>query len=336
MVVAEHDRSNRLEPYLVGFVNFWVYENEVYPFHKGNILFGGQNGQGKSVSMQSIIPLLLDGNTHPSRIDPFGSGKRKIGDYLRTNDELDKGRIAYLYLTYKKVKTGETITTGIGLRAIDESKNDFWGFVIKGKEIEKDFSLTKSNGYNADGLEEFVPISKDDLKNQLEEMKCGKFVSTQRDYADEVNKQVFQFDNISLLKELTKLLIQIRSPKLSKEMKPDVLYDALKNSLEELPSSEFSMISNTIKDIDDHNRKLEKTKISLDLSSSLLGDYLGYQKTMLGNAANRYLEALQEHHRMVMKKDSAEKKLITQKAKLKGVVERLTDIDIELQTSKSS
>ncbi|MDT8860533.1 TIGR02680 family protein [Alkalihalobacillus sp. MEB130] len=335
MVVEAHDRSNRLEPYLVGFVNFWVYENEVYPFHKGNILFGGQNGQGKSVSMQSIIPLLLDGNTHPSRIDPFGSGKRKIGDYLKTNDELDKGRIAYLYLTYKKMKTGEIITTGIGLRAIDESRNDFWGFVIKGKEIGKGFSLTKSIGYNADGLEEFVPLSKEELKNQIEELKCGKFVTTQRDYADEVNKQVFQFNNVSQLKELTKLLIQIRSPKLSKEMKPDVLYDALKNSLEELPSSEFSMISNTIKDIDDHNRKLEKTKISLELSSSLLEDYLGYQKAMLGNAANRYLEALHEQREMMVKKDSAEKKLITQKAKLKGVEERLTDIDIELRTSKT-
>ncbi len=104
-MVGTVDRSNRFEPVNVGFINFWVYENEVYPFYKGNILFRGQNGQGKSVSMQSIIPLLLDGNTHPSRIDPFGSGKRKIGDYLKTDDAVDKSRVEYIYITYKKNKT---------------------------------------------------------------------------------------------------------------------------------------------------------------------------------------------------------------------------------------
>ena len=73
-----HKRSNRWIPSKAGFINFWVYDEEVYDFHMGNILFRGENGQGKSVSMQSIVPILLDGNTRPSRIDPFGSRKEKL------------------------------------------------------------------------------------------------------------------------------------------------------------------------------------------------------------------------------------------------------------------
>ena len=35
--------------------------------------FRGTNGSGKSVTTQSFIPLLLDGDKRPSRLDPFGS-----------------------------------------------------------------------------------------------------------------------------------------------------------------------------------------------------------------------------------------------------------------------
>ena len=41
--------------------------------NKGRMLLRGSNGSGKSVTMQSVVPLLLDGNMSPERLDPFGS-----------------------------------------------------------------------------------------------------------------------------------------------------------------------------------------------------------------------------------------------------------------------
>ena len=38
--------------------------------------------RGKSVTMQSFIPLLLDGKKTPERLDPFGNKARKIEDYV--------------------------------------------------------------------------------------------------------------------------------------------------------------------------------------------------------------------------------------------------------------
>ena len=66
----------------IGLINFWLYDEETFDFEDGKLLLRGTNGSGKSVTMQSFIPLILDGNKNPSRLDPFGSKDKKIEDYL--------------------------------------------------------------------------------------------------------------------------------------------------------------------------------------------------------------------------------------------------------------
>ncbi|HHY15930.1 MAG TPA: hypothetical protein GX521_07635, partial [Firmicutes bacterium] len=77
----------RWVPQRVGLVNYWYYDEEEFEFANGKLLLRGSNGSGKSVTMQSLIPLLLDGNKSPERLDPFGSRARQMQDYL-----LDEGR----------------------------------------------------------------------------------------------------------------------------------------------------------------------------------------------------------------------------------------------------
>ncbi len=68
------------------------------------MLLRGSNGSGKSVTMQSFIPLLLDGNMRPERLDPFGSRARKMENYLlEENDDRDE-RTGYLYMEFKRRK----------------------------------------------------------------------------------------------------------------------------------------------------------------------------------------------------------------------------------------
>ena len=43
-----------------GLVDFWYYDEETFEFSEGRMLLRGSNGSGKSVTMQSFIPLLLD------------------------------------------------------------------------------------------------------------------------------------------------------------------------------------------------------------------------------------------------------------------------------------
>ena len=57
----------------LGLVNFWYYDIEEFELANGKLLLRGSNGSGKSVTMQSFIPLLLDGNKSHERLDPFGT-----------------------------------------------------------------------------------------------------------------------------------------------------------------------------------------------------------------------------------------------------------------------
>ena len=67
----------------MGLIDFWYYTNEEFYFKNGHILLRGSNGSGKSVTMQSFIPILLDGNKNSERLDAFGTKARKMETYLK-------------------------------------------------------------------------------------------------------------------------------------------------------------------------------------------------------------------------------------------------------------
>ena len=115
-----------------GLLNFWYYSDEIFNFADGKLLLRGSNGSGKSVTMQSILPVLLDGRTSSDRLDPFGSRARKIEDYLLGEKEIvdREERTGYLFLEFKQKDLDQYITVGIGLQARRYKNLNFWGFVI--------------------------------------------------------------------------------------------------------------------------------------------------------------------------------------------------------------
>jgi uncharacterized protein (TIGR02680 family) len=329
-------RGNPFIPAAAGYINFWVYTQEEYDFYKGNILFGGENGQGKSVSMQSIIPLLLDGNKHPSRIDPFGTSKKKLIDYMKENDEIVPGKISYLYIVYEKEITKDVVTTGLGLRSKSDGTVESWGFVVKGERPGSSFSLVESDGFNENGVEVFKPKTKQQLREELKKHPNATFAESQTEYATAVNNAVFNFEGgVGQLKELTDLLIQVRSPKLSKELKPSILYDALKYSLPELSFEIVSRISNTIKDIDDRNRQIERTEQDLELAQVLSLQYKKYLKATLHHASTKFVEAKDEKDKTTKLLKNTQEDMHKKRAIEIRTNDELEDMKIELSVMKN-
>lgn len=113
----------------IGFVNFWLYDVDEFTFENGKLLLRGQNGSGKSITTQSFIPFILDGDRTPNRLDPFGSGDRRM-EYYFLGEEGREESTGYLYLEFKKQNKEEYRTIGIGQRARKGKTMDFWGFVI--------------------------------------------------------------------------------------------------------------------------------------------------------------------------------------------------------------
>ena len=116
--------NSKWQIHRVGLVDFWYYDEEEFDFLDGRMLLRGANGSGKSVTMQSFIPLLLDGNMRPERLDPFGSRDRKMEFYLLGDGEREEST-GYLYLEFKKADTEAYLTIGVGMRAQKGKGIDF-------------------------------------------------------------------------------------------------------------------------------------------------------------------------------------------------------------------
>ncbi|MGC6768957.1 TIGR02680 family protein [Enterococcus sp. LJL51] len=237
----------------VGLLNFWYYTKETFELADGRMLLRGTNGSGKSLTMQSLFPVLFDGDTSAYRLDSFGSRDRKMEDYLlgeKGVSERNEG-IGYLFLEVKREAREEYLTVGVGMHANRGGTLKKWYFSIENNQrVDKEFDL-----YEELRQGELTPLTKAKLKNRLEGK--GRIFETQREYKLFVNQRIFGFDNLDQFDELITLLLQLRSPKLSKDFRPSVIYGILRNSLPKMKEDELLTLSKTIEQLDLHRERLE-------------------------------------------------------------------------------
>ena len=241
--------NSRWQANKIGLINFWYYDEQEFPFVKGRMLLRGSNGSGKSVTMQSVVPLLLDGNMSPERLDPFGSRDRKMSSYLLEEDDGREERTGYLYLEFKRKDSDTYLTVGMGIRARRGKPLDKWYFGLSdGRRIGKELILYKET-------DEKVTLSKKELENRIG--NGGQVFDRQADYMEYVNRQVFGFETVDEYREMIDLLIQLRTPKLSKDFKPSVINDILSDSLQPLSDEDLRPMSEAIENMDNMSMNLK-------------------------------------------------------------------------------
>ncbi|MGI6225805.1 MAG: TIGR02680 family protein [Peptococcales bacterium] len=302
-------KNSKWQLHRAGLLNFWYYDEEEFLFADGKLLLRGNNGSGKSVTMQSFIPVLLDGRKSPDRLDPFGSRARKMEDYLLGEKGVvdREERTGYLYLEYKREGWEQYLTTGIGLRAKRNSTMDFWGFVIlDNRRISKDFFLYKKE--NSMGKTEKIPLTRIELENRLAD--GGKVVRTSKEYMHLVNKHIFGFENITDFEELIKLLIQLRSPKLSKDFKPTVIYEILNESLPGLSDDELRPLSETIENMDQTQQQIEQLVKEQKSLQRLCKQYNEYNQVILLEKAQGLINTHADLNRFYVNEKELKAKLI--------------------------
>ena len=251
--------ENRWQAHRAGILNYWYYDEAEFKFSGGRLLLRGSNGSGKSVTMQSLVTVLLDGVKRADRLDSFGSKSRTMDDYLLGEKEIngDNERTGYLYLEYKRENSDQYITTGIGLHARrGSSKVDFWGFILQnGRRIGEDFSLYRLVKNPETGAEQKLPLTRRELENAIGQ--DGRVTTEQKEYMAMVNQYVFGYEDISKYEELMKLLIQLRSPKLSRDFKTSVIYEILNESLPTLSDEDLRPLAETLEN-------MEKTRLAIE------------------------------------------------------------------------
>ncbi|MGM9974157.1 MAG: TIGR02680 family protein [Clostridiaceae bacterium] len=268
----------------LGLVNFWYYDLEEFQLSEGKLLLRGSNGSGKSVTMQSFIPLLLDGNKAPERLDPFGTKSRTITNYLL--DEETEEKTGYLYIEFKRKESESYISIGMGIKALKNKSPQSWYFIITdGRRINKDLFLYRDAG-------ELIPLTKRQLQNELGDVNF--FTESQRAYMEKVNEYLFGFDDIEAYEELLSLLISIRSPKLSKDFKPTEIYKILTDSLKVLSDDDLRPISDSLENMDGLKNSLEENEAAIKAAKGIKYYYDKYNSYILWEKAKRYTEKLTE------------------------------------------
>lgn len=295
--------NNRWVINRVGLLNFWYYQNQIFQLADGKMLLRGTNGSGKSLTMQSLFPVLFDGDTSAYRLDSFGSRDRKMEDYLLGEKGVstrDEG-VGYLFLEVKREAREEYLTVGIGMHANRGGKLNKWFFAIENNQrVGIDMEL-----YEELRKGEFTPLTKKKLRNRLEGK--GKIFETQRAYKEFVNRRIFGFETIEQFDELIALLINLRSPKLSKEFRPSVIYGILRDSLPKLKDDELLTLSKTIEQLDGHRERLEDLDIELNELRKFSKSYGRWRDEFVGQIAQKWLTLVKDKRGLEKEKNRKEK-----------------------------
>lgn len=270
----------------IGFVNFWLYDEEDFEFVDGKLLLRGQNGSGKSITTQSFIPFVLDGDRTPSRLDPFGSSDRRMEYYFLGEEGKDEAT-GYLFLEFRKEETEEYRTIGIGQRAKRGKPMDFWGFIIlDGRRIGYDFWMYKEVGSTR------IPYDKREMKAKLGENNF--FTDSQSEYKKHVNQHIFGFRKAEQYEQFIRLLVKVRAPKLSKEFKPTKVYEILNDSLQTLTDEDLRAMVDAMEKMDEIQDSLDMLKRAFADVKIIRNEYTRYNQYMLAKKAQGYLGKKQE------------------------------------------
>ena len=303
----------------IGFVNFWLYDEEDFEFVDGKLLLRGQNASGKSITTQSFIPFVLDGDRTPSRLDPFGSSDRRMEYYFLGEDGKEEST-GYLFLEFKKEESGEYRTIGIGQRAKRGKAMDFWGFVIlDGRRIGHDLWLYKETGSTR------IPYDKRELKAALGEENY--FTDSQSEYKKHVNQYIFGFRKEEQYEQFIKLLVKVRAPKLSKEFKPTKVYEILNDSLQTLTDEDLRAMVDAMEKMDEIQESLEALNRAFADVKIIRTEYTRYNQYMLAKKAQAYTEKRLEVEAEQRLLEQQEERISNTREEQKAKGQRLKDLE---------
>lgn len=293
----------------LGFRNFWLYDKEDFVIEDGHLLLRGSNASGKSITTQSFIPFILDGNRSPERLDPFGSRDRKMDFYLLGDGERDEST-GYLFLEFKKKNLEVYLTIGIGLHAQKGKSMDFWGFCLcDGRRIGHDFELCEKLG------EQMISLTKQKLKNLIDDR--DNWAENPGAYKKLVNDRLYQFQDIRQFDQMVQLLIKVRAPKLSKDFRPTAVKEILTDSLQVLSDDDLSAMVSTMERMDELTDTLQGYNEALKSASIIRNEYNRYNQFVLGRKGKAYRDACEKTQR--------------QRNALQDQQERLDHLSSELQ-----
>jgi hypothetical protein len=142
--------SERFKPLRAGILDVWEYDDQEFWFSDGRLVLRGQNTAGKSKALELLLPFVLDGETRPERLDPFGNRSRTMYWNLIDFHPDRRTAIGYCWLEFGRVDASGAehfVTVLAGLRANRSAgkKVDTW-FAVTPLRVGAGLKLVGADG----------------------------------------------------------------------------------------------------------------------------------------------------------------------------------------------
>lgn len=263
-------RGYRLRRILL--TNFWLYGSQEFEIPHGRLFLAGENASGKSTVLTAALPLALDGDIRPHRLDTFGGRERHIEYYILGGSESatpysHERRTAYIALEFEWCdeeappfapelrrlwENGERdrarfLTIGVSLAGninASERIRPLRFLITDGSRLGHEMQTV----YEVGSRREKHALDHPRFKQQME--GHGIICETQAEYERQVARYLFGFNDVKEFQKLIELLLVLRRPNLSSELSFSRVHDYLKQSLRKISGETTSHVIGTIERID--------------------------------------------------------------------------------------
>lgn len=240
----------RMRPLRAGIRNVWEYDDQEFWFEGGRLILRGQNTAGKSKALEMLLPFVLDGDTRPERLDPFGGRiKTMYWNLVEFNDSLSTAT-GYVWVEFGRVDEAEGgverfVTCLVGMRAQRSTRKvDTWFAVTPGR-VGLDLDLAPGG----------TPLTAERLREALPEGSV--FSRTVRDHRAAVDHALFNLGP-DRYESLLHLLLQLRRPKLSEKLDLARLREYLSQALPPLERSRMESLAHAFARLDEDTAEIER------------------------------------------------------------------------------
>src|SRR5438876_1507385 len=305
--------------------HFWLYGIQEFEIPHGRLFLAGENASGKSTVLTTAIPLALEGNLRSNRLDTFG-GRHKHVEYYVLGDETSSAylkydkRTSYIALEFEwctsDISASEASTEKPLLQQsnhLDKARYLTIGLSLYGNETAATriqpvyFLITDGSRlvHNVNGSPRPHTIELTYTENNKihtfsqhvfrEKLKGhGIICKSQENYAEEVSRRLFGFDEPSKFHKLIELLLVLRRPNPSDELTLNSVQQHLTDSLPSIPISTTKDVAETIIEINDLKRQIEQ----LEQEYQAISDLHAAQQMLALSAAriagNTYIHSQQQ------------------------------------------
>lgn len=270
-------------------VNFWLYDVQEFDIPHGRLFLAGENASGKSTVLMSAIPMVLDGNHRPERIDTFGKREKRIDYYILGSNEsatpfTHNQRTSYVALEFEwcamdtppfaselrarwergEYEQARFLTLGLAFVGNRNNTNPITTtrfLITDGSRLTT--TPTRQNQSHTlslvqkttDGIQ---AIDIRTFRKQLSEH--GVICESASDYEQRVSQALFHFSNIQDFRRLIRQLLYLRQPNLNSVLSLETIRAFLNQSLPQIPLDILQHAASTLETMDNLYEEIERRK----------------------------------------------------------------------------